>query len=53
MALINESVGFCGPLDLIEIWRELDIYMLQYYAEQREKDAKRKAELAEKAGKQN
>lgn len=45
MALINDSVQFYGVLDLIEIWRELDVFMLEYWREQSEKDKARKAAL--------
>lgn len=53
MALINDSVQFYGIVDLIEIWRELDTAMLDYWREQNEKDKKRKEELEKKAGKAN
>jgi hypothetical protein len=43
-------VGFYEPLDLIEIWRELDTAMLEYWREKSEAEAKRKADLEKKAG---
>ena len=49
MALINDSVQVYGLLDLVEIWRELDGFMLDYWREQDEKDKAHKAELEKKA----
>lgn len=53
MALINDSVQVYGVMDLVEIWRELDMFMLAYWQEQENKDRKRKEELLEKQAQKN
>lgn len=49
MASLDHSVQFYGVMDLVEIWRELDSDMLEYWREKTEKDKQRKEELEKKA----
>jgi hypothetical protein len=51
MAFINDSVQFYGVMDLVEIWRELDNSMMNYWQEKREKDAKTKGQLEKQSSK--
>lgn len=50
MALLNEAVRFYEPLDLVEIWRELDDAMLAYWRDKRAQKERRDADRAKKAG---
>lgn len=53
MALLNGAVGFYEPLDLIDIWRELDQAMLAYWAEKRKERDEREAKKLEREANRN
>lgn len=48
---LNPIVGFYEPMDLIDIWQDLDNHMLQYWKTKREANEKLKQQLQEKSGK--
>lgn len=45
MASINDSVQVYGVMELVEIWRELDTFMLDYWKEQEDKAKKAQEDL--------
>ena len=53
MIALNPAVAFYEPIDLIELWQELDSAMLDYWRTKREENEKRTRDLQEKAGKAN
>lgn len=50
MIAINGTLGFYEPMDLIDLWQELDAFTIGYWKDRRASDEKRKRELQEKAG---
>jgi hypothetical protein len=51
MIALNPAVGFYEPVDLIDLWQELDASMLEYWRNKKAEDEKRKMELQERAAK--